>query len=355
MKVTIGILAYNESAVMARTIGSLMAQSVFATGIRPLPNAQWEVLVVPNGCKDDTHAVAEKALRTACTGRDTAAVTWRVVSLERAGKSHAWNKLVHEIAAPDTDIFVMIDADIEFGHVDTIANCVRRLVDDPHAWTVVDLPLKDFHRKASPTLFERLSMRVSKHRLESGPPGIAGSFYVMRGERMRSIWMPIDLSVEDGFVYAMVITDGFRQPPDDSRVVRARDAIHYYEGLTSLRDIVNHEVRLMIGTVLNAYLCWDVLLFMTPRDGPGAGELIRRLNADDPTWYRRMMANQIHIRGRWAIRLNNLWRRLPQWWALPPLHRLVKLPATLALSVFEAIVLWLANRKLVSGRAVGYW
>jgi hypothetical protein len=27
----------------------------------------------------------------------------------------------------------------------------------------------------------------------------------------------------------------------------------------------------------------------------------------------------------------------------------------MALSVFDAIVLWLANRKLVSGQAVGYW
>jgi glycosyltransferase involved in cell wall biosynthesis len=355
MHVTIGILAYNEREMIARTIRSLFEQSVFSGVGATLPDVQWEVIVVPNGCKDDTHQRAEEALHAACTSSPATGVNWRVVSLERAGKSHAWNKLVHEIAAPHTDAFLMIDADIEFGHRDTIANSVQCLRTNDHAWTVVDLPLKDFHRKSDNTWFEKLSMRVSKRRLADGPPGIAGSFYVMWGSRMRSIWMPIDLSVEDGFLHAMVITDGFRQDPDYSRVVRAENASHYYEGLTRARDIVNHEVRLTIGKVLNAYLCWDVLLFMTPRNGPGAGAIVRELNAQDPNWYRRMMANQIAIRGVWAIRFKELWHRVPHWWALPPGKRIVKLPIMLALSLFDACVLWLANRKLVSGRAVGYW
>jgi glycosyltransferase involved in cell wall biosynthesis len=350
MKVTVGILAHDEAAVIARTIGSLFEQSVFNG--RDL-GARWEVVVVPNGCKDDTHRLAEQSLQAACASRR--AVTWQVVSLERPGKSHAWNNLVHEIAAQDTDVFVMIDADIEFGHVDTIANCVQRLQSDAHARAVVDLPLKDFARKRHHSLLERLSLRASKVRVTDSLPGISGQFYVMSGQRMRSIWMPLDLSVEDGFLHAMVITDNFRQPPDYARVVRANDASHYYEGLTRVRDIVKHEVRLMIGTVLNAYLCWDVLLFMTPRDGPGAGEMIRILNEQDPTWYSRMMANQIEIRGSGAIRTSQVWRRLPGWWALPPLRRLIKLPTTLAWTAFDAVVMWQANRKLVSGRAIGYW
>ncbi len=193
-----------------------------------LPDVQWDIIVVPNGCKDDTHAQAEQALQAACANSTTAGVSWRVISLERAGKSHPWN------------------------------------------------------------------------------------------------------------LHAMVITDGFRQYPDYSRVVRADNASHYYEGLNRVRDIVNHEVRVTIGTVLNAFLCWDVLLFMTPRDGPGAGEIVRVLTAQDPSWYRRMMANQIAIRGLWAIRTTQLWRRLPGWWALPPAKRVVKLPTTLALSLFDA-------------------
>ena len=86
-----------------------------------------------------------------------------------------------------------------------------------------------------------------------------------------------------------------------------------------------------------------------------AGAIVRELNAQDPNWYRRMMANQIEIRGLWAIRTKHLWQRLPRWWALPPSKRIIKLPTTLALSLFDFAVMWLANRRLVSGRAVGYW
>jgi hypothetical protein len=261
---------------------------------------------------------------------------------------------VHEISAPHTDVFVMIDADIEFGHPDTIANCVTRLLTDSHAWAVVDLPLKDFHRKTSPTLLERWSMRASKEKLEQ-PPAIAGSFYVVAATRLRGIWMPVDLSVEDGFLLAMIVTNCFRSGPDFSRVVRATNASHYFEGLSHPRAIVNHEVRLMIGTVLNAFLCWDMLLFLTPQNGPGAGALIRDLNAQDPDWYKRSMSNQIEIRGLWAIRTREVWRQFRQWWRMPWPRRVRRLPLTLALFVFDLVVMWRANRKLVSGKAVGHW
>jgi glycosyltransferase involved in cell wall biosynthesis len=355
MHITIGILAHNEGKTIARTIRSLFEQSVFTGGDLTLPDARWDIVVVPNGCKDDTQQRAEQALQAACANRKTAAVSCRVVALERAGKSHAWNQLVHDIAAPATDAFVMIDADIEFGHPDTIANSVQRVRTDAHAWAVVDRPIKRFDTAATNTLVAKLSTGVSNTKLACDLPCISGQFYVIAASRMRSVWMPVDLSVEDGFLQTMVITDNFRQAPDGSRIVRADNASHHFEGLSRLRDIVNHEVRITIGTVLNAYLCWDVLLFMTPRDGPGAGEVVRKLNAVDPDWYRRMMENQIAIRGRWPIPLMQYWRRLPGWWALPTTRRLVKLPSTLLLSVFDAYVMWQVRRRLVSGKAVSFW
>jgi glycosyltransferase involved in cell wall biosynthesis len=354
MHVTIGVLAYNESASIARTIGSLFEQSVFTGRGATLPDVQWEVIVVPNGCTDDTHQRADDALRLA-TARCTAPVVdYRVESLQRAGKSHAWNKLIHELSASHTDVFVMIDADIEFGHPDTVANCVTRLLVDTQAWAVVDLPLKDFHRKTNPTLLERWSMRTSMDKLAQAP-GIAGSFYVVAAPRLRGIWMPIDLSVEDGFLLAMIVTDCFRRDPEFSRVVRADNASHYFEGLTRPTAIINHEVRMMVGTVLNAFLCWDMLLFLTPRHSAGAGALIRDLNAQDADWYKRAMSNQIEIRGLWAIRTREIWRQFRQWRQMPWPRRIRRLPVTLALFMFDLVVMWRANRKLVSGRAVGYW
>lgn len=355
MLVTIGILARNESESIAATVASLFRQSVFLQpDVGAVPQVRWHVIVVANGCTDDTAERASEALERACATVPAAAVRWSVESLERAGKSNAWNELVHRIAPNDTAAFVMIDADIEFGHADTIANSLARLEADPSALVVVDRPLKDFTRKPKLSLLERISVMQSRA-AEGTAPGIAGSFYCARSATLRQIWMPIGLSVEDGFLAAMVISDFFRASPDPSRIVRAENATHYFKGISAIRDVVMHEVRLVIGSLLNCYLCWDSLLFMTPADGEGAGPVIRDLNASKPDWYPRMMANQIAARGIWIIPTAMLFRRWISWWGLPWLKKIVRLPVTLATFAFDLVVMFLANWKMVSGRAVGFW
>ena len=293
--VTIGILAHNEERSLAATIASLFAQSLLS-GQAAIPRLTLEVVVVPNGCTDATVAVAERALATAarsCVGH-------KVVSLPRAGKSAAWNDLVHEIANPATDIFVMMDADIEFTTPHTIENSIAHLLRSPMAGVVVDQPVNDLVRKPHLNALERVLVRLSSQKAGS-PPGVAGSFYCARGTTLRAIRMPHGLPVEDGFLAAAIMTNGFREPPDLGRIERAADAAHYYEGLSRVRAILRHEMRLAIGSALNSYLCWDALHFLTDPKGPGFGELIGRLNAASPDWYERMMANAIANRGLWAL------------------------------------------------------
>ena len=256
MLITIGMLAFNEERQIDRTIQSLLGQSVFRDRWREHESDEWEIVVVPNGCKDRTHEVALGRLTQGIPDLAAKKVRFRVESLAQAGKSNAWNELVHRIASPRTGVFVMMDADIEFGHVDTIHNCLGRLLQDDHVQVVVDLPLKDFTRKSRLTTFERISAGVSRMNLDARP-GISGQFYCIRGSLVRQVWMPVGLSVEDGFLNAMVATNCFRSDPDPSRVVRAQDASHYFEGLVSLRKVIRHEVRLVMGTVLNCFLCWD--------------------------------------------------------------------------------------------------
>lgn len=350
MFITIGILAYNESETIAQTVESLFQQSVFH-----VPDEHhWQVVIVPNGCTDNTAAVAEEALVKAIAAAPRDSLSHSVHSLARGGKSNAWNELIHSIAAPETDVFVMIDADIEFGEPDTIRNSLRCLVQNPHAMAVCDLPLKDFTRKRNLTFVERLSARAS--RVDSASPvGIAGSFYCARAAILRSVWMPVGLSVEDGFLAAMLTTDFFRSEPDPSRIVRAPNATHYFTGLTQVRAVVQHEVRLVIGTMLNAYLCWDALMFLTDPKGPGAGPLVKALNENKPDWYARMMSNQMSIRGRWLFSSAMVFRRFGRLRNRPLLQRVKQLPwATMAFA-FDVLVFWLANQKMRSGRAIGYW
>lgn len=354
MHITIGILAYNEETTIRRTLDSLFGQTVFAPGALRDGDHRWEVLVVPNGCTDRTADVARDALSQILGGRLQERVTGRVESLSQAGKSRAWNALVHRLARHDTDVFVMIDADIEFGHPQTIENSVSCLLKHPTARVVVDLPLKDFTRKERLSWVEAFSARMSRHAQE-GTPGIAGSFYCARSQTLRDVWMPEGISVEDGFLAAMVSTNAFREAPRPECIVRAPDATHYFEGLTDLRSIVNHEVRLVIGTALNCYLCWDALLFLTPPSGAGAGETIRQLNVQRPEWYREMMTNCIRNRGWWVLPRGMLFRRFEGWRDMGWGRRIRRLPLGLASFAFDCVALTLANARLRAGRGIGYW
>jgi glycosyltransferase involved in cell wall biosynthesis len=54
MLISIGIMAWNEENVIERTLISLFEQSVFSGVNTDLPEAEWEIIVVPNGCSDRT-------------------------------------------------------------------------------------------------------------------------------------------------------------------------------------------------------------------------------------------------------------------------------------------------------------
>jgi len=354
MLITVGILAHNEAARITTTIASLFEQSVFSAPAEAERALRWHVVVVPNGCRDDTAAVAQRTLQSVAGPLAAQGVSFAVETIARPGKSNAWNEFIHRLAPAETDVFVMMDADIEFGHRETIANCVGKLLEDGKALVVVDQPLKDFMRKPHLSFVEKLSAQASK--MSAGDaPGIAGSFYCARAATLRQVWMPLDISVEDGFLAAMVTSDFFRAAPDRDRIVRAANATHYFEGLSTIRGLINHEARLVIGTLLNCFLCWDALLFVTPADGAGAGPVIRDLNRSKPDWYARMMANEIAGRGAWVIPRGMVFRRFTRWREMPWPQRLKRLPFTLAAFAFDLVVFYVANRKLVSGRAVGYW
>jgi glycosyltransferase involved in cell wall biosynthesis len=352
--ISIGVLAWNEEGEIGRTIASLFSQSVFTDPWTAGEGTRWEVMVVPNGCTDGTAAVSRQALERCVSACPGAEVSWAVRELEQPGKSNAWNQYIHALSSPEAELIIMIDADIEFGHPRTIENVLRTMWENAGADVVVDEPLKSIGRKPRKSFLERLSLRASQVRL-SGPPGIAGSFYCARARLLRSIWMPIGLSGEDGFLRAMVVTNLFRSELDENRVVRALDASHYYVAETSIGGLIRHQTRMIIGTALNCFLTWDGLLFLTDPAGPGAGELIRNLSAKDPDWYRKYLHNVIMNKGWWVLPRGILFGRFRR---LKWLTGLDKAKGALALCIgliFDLPVMLIANHKIKSGKAIGYW
>jgi len=354
MLISIGILAWNEADVIEATLTSLFAQTALHGPVGDVSGATWEIIVVPNGCSDDTADRASHALERLVTGTGRSDIAWAVRELSEAGKSNAWNRFVHDFSSPQAELIVMLDADIEFGEAETISNSVTALLADPHAVVAVDQPLKDAVRKPRKTLLERISLAASRASA-GGPPAIAGSFYCARASALRQIWMPKGLSIEDGFLLTMLVTDCFRMPADDRRIIRAPHASHYFETLTSLHAIFRHEVRLVIGNALNCYLTWDMLHFATDPEGPGAGVLIRNRMARDPRWYPTLIDNAIRNHGWWVLPRGMLFRRFSGARRNHGVGRLKWLVIAVAGFLFDLPVFLAANRKLKRGNGIGYW
>ena len=353
MLISIGILAWNEEDVIETTLVSLFQQSAFQQ-MTNLPDVEWEIIVVPNGCSDNTAIIARRVLAKLAGQDDNQKVVFSVHELEEPGKSNAWNHYIHEFSNKHADLIVMIDADIEFGEVETISNTVKALCQNPQAVVAVDLPLKDVIKKPRKTLIEWISVTAS-HISTVGPPGISGQFFCARADALRQIWMPKGLAVEDGFLRAMIVTDCFRTPINEDRIIRAGNATHYYETVTSLKGIFHHELRIVIGTAVNCYFTWDFMMFATDPYGPGAGVLIRNWVEKDSSWYPRFINNTIKNHGVWVLPRGMLFRRFSRFSSYRGL-KLVKW-ALLAIVGFllDLPVFIAANHRLKKGDAVGYW
>jgi len=257
VRLSIGIMAWNEEDSIRTTLESLFRQSVFQK-LRAR-NEQCEVVVVANGCADHTVAVAREFLDTIAREHEWSdGFSARVVDVPEPGKCNAWNRFVHEFSSLQARYICCMDADIVFHHRDTIFNLMAALEEKPDLGAASGRQCKDILFKARKTLRDRISLATSS--MSATSPGmICGQLYCLRASLARNIHLPRGLgAVEDGFIKAAICTDSFTREEDPWRVVVAPNAAHIFEAYVSLRDILNNQKRQMIGQttvhVLVSYL-----------------------------------------------------------------------------------------------------
>jgi glycosyltransferase involved in cell wall biosynthesis len=354
MLISVGILAWNEASKIEMTLMSVFKQTALDRPDLDMPIHSWEIIVVPNGCTDETASISRATLAKMTSHFGRPNITWSVCEIEEAGKSNAWNRYIHEFSSPLAELILMFDADIEFAHSGTMSNTIKALLADPIAVAAVDMALKDAVKKKSPSLIERISIAASATP-EDSPVGLSGQFFCARADALRRIWMPKGLSVEDGFLSAMLSSDCMLSRADPRKLIRVHQASHYYETLTRLSAIFRHELRLVVGTTLNCYLIWDFLLFATDPDGGGAGELIRNHQKRDPNWYSMLMQNSIRNRGWWVLPRGMLWRRFSNYGSHHGLRRLRWVVLALVGFALDLPVFLVANRRIKRSNVIGYW
>lgn len=337
MKISIGILAYNESREISTTLKSLFEQSIFQDANA---NTEIEVIVVPNGCTDDTADITQTTLQNLETSTQNPTVSWRICEIEEAGKPNAWNLYVHQFSRPDADYLILMDADIQFLEPKTLYQMLQTLETNSQAWISVDKLVKDVALKPQKNLMEKLSVAVSG---VSGAKStwICGQLYCGRTHILRQIWMPKGVLVEDGFLWKMIVTDRLTSSEVLDRVILSESAAHVFEAYTQIQSLLSHELRQVVGNTINDFIYSH--LEIDDNSSGDAGTLIKLKNEQDPLWLDKLITDNVEKNGWWTIPRGLLFRRLQSLTNRPLIKAVLLFPMFFIAFLLDLILCWQAN------------
>lgn len=352
MKITIGILAWNEEISIRATLHSIFAQSL----IRDLSKTghQVEVICVPNGCSDNTALAARGAMLAAAEKlHHPEALRWRVHELKQPGKTNAWNVFVHELADPESEVLFLVDADIQIYMPDTLSNMLDQLMRHPEAFICTDLPMKHIVFKARYSLLDRISLHTASIN-QSASGQLCGQLYCARAAWLRRLRIPEGIIVEDGFIKKMAVSNFLTEPEDAvRRIVTADTASHVFEAYTRLPDVLATHRRQIAGYMIHRWI-WEFLQ-QHRSEAPDAAVLIEQLNRMQPGWSRRVIADGIQKRDYLRIYRILLSTRFARFRSFSPSKKAIYIPALLTQLLLDSLQFLAALNMLRRGKLQKVW
>ena len=353
LKISIAIRAWNEEAVIRRTLESVFEQSLFDELLRR--NECAEVICIPNGCTDRTAEIAsevfaeQKKLHPA-----RGAFSCRVHEIKQAGRNNTWNAYVHSIAGRDAEFLFIMDSDILFNRRETLFNMYAALLQNPRAQIAGDRQVKDIAFKQKKNWRDKISLATSDMtRTIQGQ--ITGQLYCIRAATARRIYLPKDLGApDDGFIKALVCTDFLMRKSDPRKIVIAENASHIFEAYTSPSEILNNQKRQMIGQT-TVHLLVEKLKRLPLEQKMDLAAAVRRLDENDPDWVKKLIRDHLaRTRYFWRLFPDALTFRFARWWKMRGLQRAKYFPAALAGFAVTLIACARARRHFLNGQ-MHYW
>jgi glycosyltransferase involved in cell wall biosynthesis len=334
--VDIGVFAHNEAEGIGRMVNRLAAQDILR-----VKDMEVRVLVLANGCRDATVAIAQAAARNGIY----------VVDLAEGGKSRTWNRFVQTISRPEADILVFCDADIEFCDTGALQRLVRGLQARPELWVLNSRPVKDIVARPEGLSLQDRLIAASGGGLDDWKTAICGQLYAMPTDKARRFRLPVGLPVEDGFLRAMVLTDALTQVENFSRIDGSDSVSHIYASERKILSLLRHQTRIVVGSAINL-ACFGFLRTL-------------------PVTERHQELRRAMVNDRWLPEV--IRRELPRvpYGYVPPhflVKRLAKLlsnrkdrlnPKRIVISLlgscFDVIVYLRAQVAMAGGAGAGYW
>lgn len=336
----LGVFAHNEAAGIASTIGDLARQSILAA-----PDLDLRIVVLANGCSDDTAEVARHAAEAA-----GAAGAVHVEVIAQGGKSRTWNRFVHHLSRTECDLLLFCDADIRLPDPLALEALARALIDRPGLKAITSRPVKDLQHDQGPLGIQERLIAASGGGLDDWRTAICGQLYGLRSATARAFHLPAGLPVEDGFVRAAVLTDVFSAPEDLSRIDGAT-TFHVYASERTIPALIRHQCRIVMGGAVNL----AVFQRLAPLDPAGVQAQLQQA-AGDQDW---LAATVRAATPRWPhgwVPFHFLVKRATAFRPAGGIGRRLRAVALLGLGLgFDAVVYVLAQARMARGQGAGFW
>jgi glycosyltransferase involved in cell wall biosynthesis len=352
-RVSIAVRAWNEEAVIRRTLESVLQQSLFEELDRR--QERCELICIPNGCTDRTAEIARELFAEQQQAHPFAtAFTCRVAEIREAGRNNTWNAYVHELSNREAEFLYLMDSDILFNQPGTLFNMYLALLNNPGACISSDQQIKDIWFKKKKTLVERVSLATTDMtRTIQGQ--ITGQLYCIRSATARRLYLPKDLGApDDGFIKAIVCTDFFQHESNPARIVTAENASHIFEAYTTPKELLNNQKRQMIGQT-TVHVLIEYLKTLPLDQRLNLAPVLKRNDQQDPEWVKRLIYE--HLRQNdsfWRLFPDVLTFRFRRWWRMKGLRRLTHFPAALAGFAVTLLACARAHRHFKRGE-MHYW
>jgi glycosyltransferase involved in cell wall biosynthesis len=352
--VSIGILAWNEEKSIARTLRSLLQQSLFAElGKR---NFSCEIICMINGCTDRTPEIAAQIFSEQSIKHPYCqSFSGRVENLSEQGKQNAWNQFVHRCSSRGAQYLIIMDADIVIHRTEALWKMIVALANDEEISVTATMPCKDIAFKSRRAVNERLSLAMSQM-TRAADGQLCAQLYCMRAPIARNLYLPRDLGAcEDGFIKAVACTDFFTHEIFQKRIQIVPGAEHTFEAYTSPLAVLRNQKRQIIGQTILHVLLDDHFKKLTVQERMRLGDTLRRQEETDRFWIKRLIADHLKRAGFfWRLYprlLTVRWKRLKN---LRAWKRIVCFPAAAGSVLVALIASFMAWNALKKG-GTEYW
>ena len=352
MKISIGIMLWNEEGTIGMTIDSIFEQSLFKeyrSGIESI-----EVVALANGCTDQSIPNATAAFARNLERCGLPYVQARVEALPK-GRSPAWNWFVHTRTSPDVDFILFMDADILINNENAMWSMVDGLNKSPYHPVAGAVGIKDIDLQERKSLSQRITSSFTKMEHDARHFYMCGGLYCGRASFFRRIEFPKGFVCgDDGFIASMAITNFFTTDYQFDRILHPVDASFVFEAYGTIPRLFKQHRRRMVGSAVRVMII-DYVRSKQTNGSPDAGTIIRKACQENPSWLEEYCRQRIANSGFGVVPPRAILYRLTQLRRLSLGKKIMRFPLALAGTIWQAAVILSANRSFRSGQYASVW